>query len=571
MRIVRYGSLLVLALMGCADTSPTSDPSPTVEDSADRNETSAAWFEDVADVRGVDFTLETSLGPGYLLPEIVAGGGAAGDFDGDGRVDLYLVQAVGPKGNRLYRNLGDGAFAEITDETGAEDPRYGMGAATGDMDGDGDLDIFVSNLGRNTLLRNDGGFRFTDVTESAGVGDTGFAASATFFDADRDGDLDLFVTNYLDWAEERELDCRRSNGDPDYCPPARYNAPASDLLYLNDGAGRFTDISGSSGIAGTPGTGLGVVAEDFDQDGMVDLFVANDGMPDRLWVNRGDGRFEDLAVRRGCDRDMSGIAKAGMGVTVEDVDDDGDPDLLVCNLGGETDSFYLNEGGRFIDATNRSGIGPATRRYTRFGLGLVDFDNDGRLDLYAANGRVGVGGETPAGDDPYAEPNALLRGDVDGRFTTVEPLGGVVGQSPATSRGAIFLDFDDDGGMDVLVINRDAPARLLRNRVGGRGDWIGLDIRDRSGAPAIGAKARIMLGDRTISRTVRTDSGYLTARDPRLHVGIGSASGVDRVVIEWPDGREVVLPGPEVGVMHRVQPPETSPASGADDVPVPLD
>ncbi len=528
------------------------------------SERSNAWFEDVAERSGVDFRLEAVLGSEPLLPEIVAGGGAAADFDGDGLVDLYLVQATGPGGNRLFRNRGQEGFRMIEGDAVVADRRFGMGAATGDYDGDGDVDIFVSNLGRNTLLRNDGGFRFSDVTDVAGVGDPGFAASATFFDADADGDLDLFVTNYVDWSRERELDCRRSSGEPDYCAPARYDAPTADLLYRNDGDGRFTDVSVESGVAAIRGTGLGVVAEDFDGDGRSDIFVANDGMPDRLWINRGDGRFEDQAVRRGCDRDMSGIAKAGMGVAVEDVDEDGDPDLLVCNLGGETDSLYLNDGGRFIDATNRSGIGPATRRFTRFGLGLIDFDNDGRLDLYAANGRVGIGGQPVAGDDPYAEPNLLLRGDDRGRFTTVDPEGGVVGQEALTSRGAIFLDYDNDGGVDVLVLNRNAPIRLLRNRIADRGGWLGLDVRTSAGAPAIGARVEIEIDDRTLTRVVRTDSGYLTARDPRLVVGVGAATAVERVVVRWPDGVETILDSPGLGVMHRVDPPGASPGELVD-------
>ena len=555
--------------LGCRETPATSVDTPEKviasgrpgSESAGDAPSPPAWFEEMGAVSGVDFMLETTLGERPLLPEIVAGGGAAADFDQDGLLDLYLVQATGAGGNRLYRNLGGFRFEDVTNEAGVDDgDRFGMGAATGDFDGDGDVDLFVSNLGRDTLLRNDGDFRFTDVTGNAGLGDEGFAASATFFDADSDGDLDLFVSRYVDWSASMEMDCRHSSGRSDYCAPAQYDRPTADLLYRNDGDGTFTDISSSSGIATESGTGLGVAAFDADGDGRLDLFVANDGMPDHLWMNRGDLQFEEFAIRAGCDRDLSGIAKAGMGVVVEDVDDDGDPDVLVCNLGGETDSLHLNQGGRFIDGTARAGLGAATRRFTRFGLGLVDFDHDGHLDLYAANGRVGMGKTFAEVIDPYAEPDLLLRGDGKGRFRAVKPSGGLEAP-PKTSRGAIFGDFDQDGSIDVVVVDRKAPVRLLRNVAGHNGRHLLLDIRGRTGGPALGARVVIDLPtdaegrERRLTRTVRTDGSYLSARDPRVHVGLGGIAGVPRLQVFWPDGETVSFEDVSLDRIMRIDPP----------------
>ncbi|MDE0889101.1 MAG: CRTAC1 family protein [Phycisphaerales bacterium] len=547
---------LILVGSGCgepgsesvASTAEDSGSAPTMEGSADL----PVWFKEDALGRGLRFQLEATLAETPRLPEIVPGGGAAFDFDDDGWMDVVLLQATGEGGSRLFRNLGEGRFEDVTNGSGLEGNGFGMGAATGDYDQDGDVDLFVSNFGPDQLFRNEGGGRFTDVTSVAGVGHSGFGASATFFDGDQDGDLDLFVTNYVDWSEPIELECRNRTGRLDYCPPVRYESPTSDVLHRNNGDGTFTDVSVESGIAGSHGTGLGVVARDFNGDGLPDVFVANDGMPDHLWMNRGSLRFEEQAMKLGCDRDLSGVAKAGMGVSSEDVDDDGDPDLIVCNLGGESDSFYLNDGSRFLDATNRAGLGSASRHFTRFGLGFIDFDNDGRLDLYAANGRVGAS-DDPDARDPYAEPDLLLRGDGD-RFRVVAPAGGVASAPARTSRGAIFADFDNDGGQDVVVQDLGAPVRLLLNVVRDRGNWLTVDVRNRSGAPAIGAKVRFDLGDRTLTRWVHTDSSYLTAQDHRVHAGLGELRVIPEVEIVWRDGSVRRFQNIEAGRILKVLP-----------------
>ena len=519
--------------------------------------TSEDWFQEEAIQRGVDFTLVTRLDEEPWAPEIIVGGGAALDFDDDGLLDLYLLQSSGDGGNRLYRNLGAAGFEDVTESAGVGHEGYGSGVATGDYDGDGDVDLLVTNLGPDVLYRNEGDGTFTDVTDEMGLGDEGWASSAVFFDLDRDGDLDLFVTRYLDWNPEREKRCPNPKGLPEYCHPESFGAPTSDLLYRNDGPEGFVDISRESGIANAMGNGLGVMAADFDGDGWLDLFVANDKNPDRLWRNLGNGSFKESGLRMGCDRDLTGISKAGMGVAVEDVDDDGDFDLIVCNVNGETDSFYVNQDGQFLDSTNRAGLGSATRRFTRFGLGLVDFDNDTRLDYFAANGAVSANLDAPPEADPYAEHNLAMRGRSDrlGFVETGSP-GGIQGLPAMTSRGAVFGDFDNDGGIDIGVVNRDARFHLLRNVARDRGGWLLLDVRDGAGAPALGAVVKVELGDRVLTRMVRTDGSYMTARDPRVHVGVGDSGVEPDLEITWPDGRVRRIESVPLDRVIRIDPPD---------------
>jgi hypothetical protein len=530
------------ALPGCERSTPArpGDVVATGDGAA-----GPPWFEECAAPRGLVFRHESGHGDAFLMPEIMAGGAALVDVDGDGDLDAYLVQSgriVDPPDrrppNRLFRNDGAGRFEDVTDASGADDRGYGMGVATGDYDNDGDVDLYVTNVGPNTLLRNDGAGRFENVTAVAGVGDDGFGASATFLDYDGDGDLDLVTVNYLAWSRETELVCYNKMGAPDYCDPQNYAAPARDVLYRNDGDGTFTDVTEAAGLGRSIGTGLGVIAADFDGDGRVDVFVANDGMRDHLWMNRGDGTFVDEALYSGCAVDVEGQATASVGGTGADIDDAGDPDLLVCNLGGESDSLFRNEGGHFADVTVVAGLGSASRPLTRFGMAWMDFDNDGMLDLYQANGRVMMQSDSFRDDDPYAEPNLLFRGTGPGRFEEVRPRGGTATTLVATSRGAAFGDVDGDGGVDVLVVNRDAPAHLLRNVAPDRGAWLGLRVVDERGRDAIGATVSLLRGDRRVTRTVRTGYSYCAANDARVHVGLGAAAAAADVVVRWPDGTE---------------------------------
>jgi len=512
------------------------------------------WFEDVARARGLDFTLVSGHADEFWMPEIMGGGGALLDADQDGDLEVYLVQGghlvrERRKGerHRLFENQGAAHFRDVSAGSGADLEAYGMGAAAGDADGDGDTDLYVTHVGPNALLLNQGGLRF--VERSEGVAHPGWGTSAGFFDAERDGDLDLFVANYLDWSFEGELPCLNSLSRRDYCSPKNYRTPARDVFYVNDGAGRFVDESEPSGIGAKRGNGLGLAFGDLDANGWLDVFVANDGMANHLWWNQGERRFREGALVAGCGVDASGQEKAGMGVVLGDLDRDLDLDLLVCNLASESDSFYLNEGGRFTDRTALTGIGPVSKSFTRFGVGAFDFDHDGELDLFEATGRVQAASE-PSTADVYAEENLLFRGVGPGRFVEVEPRGGVAAPLVAAARAALFGDLDGDGGLDILVVNRDAPANLLLNRVAVRGHWVAFRVLERGGGDALGATLEFTGPRGRERREVASASSYLAASDPRVHLGLGPESGVDEVRVRWVDGVEERFGPHAAGSVH---------------------
>jgi len=323
-------------------------------------------------------------------------------------------------------------------------------------------------------------------------------------------------------------------GSADYCGPVTFNAPAMDVLYRNEGGGRFVDVTEQAGIGAGFGNGLGFVVADFDGDGWPDIFVANDGNGDQLWVNQGDGRFRDEALVAGCAVDLEGgVPKAGMGVTAGDIDGDLDLDLMVVNMAEESDSVYRNDGNYFTDITTRSGLGVASRRFTRFGMGWVDLNNDGILDLYEGNGRV-LRAATMYGEDPFAEPNLLFAGDPSGRFQEI-PQGGVGADLYFTTRAVVFGDVDDDGRIDLVVVNRDAPAQLMLNVTPQR-NWVRFRVLERSGRDATGAWLAIERDGELIRRDVQPGYSYLASNDPRVHVGLGDVATVEQVTVHWVDG-----------------------------------
>lgn len=493
------------------------------------------WLEDQAKARGVNLTWISGDSGKFNMPEIIGGGGAFIDYDNDGDLDIYFVQGGHFDTDSIERNVllknENGTFVDVTDESGTGDTGYGMGVAIGDMNNDGFADIYVTNVGANTLLLNNGDGTFKDITDSAGVGDEGWGASAAFADFDGDGDLDIYAINYLVWAHGLKLDCYNAKGTLDYCSPTNYMAPAKDLLYRNNGDGTFTNMSESAGIGTRTGTGLGVLCNDYTGDGLLDIFVANDGMADQLWQNNGNWSFTDVAPLYGCALDDEGQAKAGMGVTSDDFDNDGDFDILVCNLSGESDSLYQNEGDFFIDVTARKGIRTSTRHGTRFGLGWVDFNNDGYLDLYEANGRVQMIG-TPLTEDPFAEANFLLQGSAN-KWTRIE---GVKEQQIHTSRSAVFGDIDNDGGVDVLVVNRDAPAYLLMNVHPDKRKSATFRVLDSHGRDALGAVFTATVSSTQVTHPVQSAWSYMAGNDPRVHVGLGDAKELTSVSVRWVDG-----------------------------------
>jgi len=500
------------------------------------------WFENTAERAGIAFAHRSGHRDKFFLPEIMGGGVALFDMDNDGYLDLYLVQsgnlfapAGQQAGHRLYRNRGDGTFEDVTAGSGSDVAGYGMGVAAGDIDNDGNVDLYITNVGRNVLLKGDGHGHFTDITAKAGVASGGWSTSAAFLDYDADGWLDLFVVHYLNWQPAAEVECFSLTGVPDYCSPKTYDLPASATLFHNNRNGTFTDVTDRAGLRAAVGNGLGVVAGDVNGDGRIDVFVANDGMPNQLWMNRGGGRFEDAALTWGCAVDLDGKPKAGMGVHLADVDGDGDLDLLVVNLDGESDSLYRNEKTFFRDDTVSAGLRTISRPFTRFGVAMLDLDNDGLLDIYEANGRVGRQSELYS-SDPYAEPNLLLRGIARSRFEEVQPRGGTRTALVGTSRGAAFGDIDNDGGIDIVVSNRDAKPYLLHNVVKGRGHWAMFRVLAEHGRDALGAELTITVGSQSIRRDVRAAYSYLASNDPRVHVGLGKETAIREVSVRWPDG-----------------------------------
>lgn len=476
----------------------------------------------------------------HSMPDSMAAGCALFDADGDGDLDIYLANGATPgdspdSGRNVFlRQESDGSFVDATAETGLGHEGFGMGVAVGDYDDDGDADVYVTNHGPDVLYRNEGDGTFVDVTAGSGLGDPGWGASAGFVDFDGDADLDLFVTRYLELPPE--LRVRDTGGQPEY-PGPECCPGLPDLLYRNDG-GRFVDVSSETGIGSLAGKGLGLAFWDLDGDGAAEIFVANDGEPNRLW-RRGEGRrFEDVAAELGVAVNVYGAPEASMGVACADVNDDLVPDLLLTHLGQETNTLLLSEGGRFRDATRDSGLGAPSLRYTGFGAAWLDYDLDGRLDLAVGNGRVRrAAGAAASGDHwaAYAEPFLLFRNVGETRFA-LETRCGAPCAASSVVRGLAVGDVDDDGAPDILWSGADGSARLFLNRGPGARRWLRLRVRERPDAgDAVGATVAVAAEGRTRVRRVDPAGSYLSSHDPRPLFGLGTAA-VERVTVRWRDG-----------------------------------
>ncbi len=521
-------------------------------------------FVDVSAQSGVDFLHDNGATGDLLLPEIMGPGGALLDCDEDGDLDLYVVQGavlkpeahegtVGRKSptaprDRLYRNdlqvRPDGTralrFSDVTGRSGIDARGYGMGAATGDFNNDGRVDLYVTNLGPNQMFRNDGDCTFSDVTAETGTDDPRWSTSSTFFDYDGDGWLDLFVTNYLRFTADMTRDCFSRGSARDYCNPEAYD-PVPSRLFRNNRNGTFTDVSVPSGIAGASGRGLGVLAIDANADGWLDLYVANDGDPNQLWINgRGSGRFTDQGLLAGVALNRLGQTQGSMGIDAGDVDGDGDEDLFVTNLDNEGSTFYANLGnGLFEDRTIEAGLLRPSLGRTGFGARFLDYDNDGSLDLLVVNGAVRFLAELVRQGDPYPlkQRNQLFRNDGRGRFAHLGDAAGPAFALLGVSRGLAVGDLDNDGRPDAVVFNNSGPVRVLRNTAATR-HWLGVRIIDgRSRRDALHTRVEmVQRGGTPIWRRVQTDGSYLSASDPRVVFGLGSDAAPPTIRVHWPRG-----------------------------------
>jgi len=549
--------LLALALLGGCGRAPAdftgSQPGGEHE-----------WFTDAAAESGLDFVHFSGALGEFYFPEIMAAGVGFLDYDHDGDLDIYLVQgqmlgaentitqALFPRrgsfrpGGRLYRNdlqvHGDGTrrlqFTDVTDQTGIDARKYGMGVAVGDFNNDGCVDLYLTNFGPNQLFRNNCDGTFTDVSSDSATDDAGWGVSASFVDYDRDGWLDLYVGNYLDYETETDQKCFSTTGARDYCAPEVYGAQP-DRLYRNEKNGHFVDVTTTALVERAFGPALGVVAADFDGDGWIDIYVANDGQENQLWMNQRDGTLRNAGLLSGTAVNRDGKAEASMGVDAGDFDNDGDEDLFMTHLTGETNTLYVNGGtGLFEDQSARSGLGPPSLSYTGFGTAWVDFDNDGWLDILTVNGRVRAM-EALANDPfPYDERNQLFRNLSNGHFEEVTSQAGPMFEVSAVGRGAAFGDVDNDGDTDVLVGNNGGHVSLLINHVGSRNHWLGLRLVGKDARrDMLGARVEVVRKDAaTLWRQARADGSYASANDARVLVGLGEAAEVFLVRIYWPSG-----------------------------------
>jgi len=518
----------------------------------------APIFREIASDVGLHFEHVTGATGDHYMPEIMGAGAALFDYDNDGDLDVYLVQGrpldagktllfppherANP-GSRLFRNMliesGALRFEDVTEKAGVGHDGYGMGAATGDYDNDGFLDLYLTNFGDNVLYHNNGDGTFTDVTRAAGVAVGRWSTSAAFVDYDNDGLLDLFVGNYVDFTVQGNKRCYAPTGEPDYCTPMAYKAVPSRLFH-NLGNGMFADVTEASGISTSYGPALGVVAADFNGDGRMDVYVANDTAANRLWLNQGNGTFRESALEAGVAYDANGRTKAGMGVTAEEVDDAGTLAILVTNLTREGATLFRGAKGVFEDVSSLSGLAAPTFGFTGFGTQWLDCDNDGRLDLFIANGAVTIVESQRGSPYPYRQRNLLFHDEGGAKLVEVSDIAGDALQRQEVGRGAAVGDIDNDGRVDVLVTNNNGPVRLLHTEVGPAQHWLEVRVEGvKANRFGIGARVGLVRdGQPTIWRRVHTDSSYLSASDVRVHFGLGNRPDVRALTVRWPEGAE---------------------------------
>jgi hypothetical protein len=502
-------------------------------------------FTDVTAPAGIRFRHTSGAFGKKYLPETMGAGCAFLDVDGDGWQDVFFVQSTSWPGRpaakvfpALYRNNRNGTFTDITRAAGLAVEMYGLGVASADFDNDGDADLFVSALGPSHLFRNDGRGRFEDVTAKAGVGDPGFSTSALWFDYDRDGRLDLFVGRYVEWSIEKDLFCSLNGRTKSYCTPESYKGQ-SPVLYRNKGDGTFENVTRKAGLDDPSSKMLGVALIDYDGDGLLDLFGANDTQPNRLYRNKGDGTFADVGVMAGVAFNEAGVARAAMGVDAADYDGSGRPSLVIGNFSNEMMALYSNEGnGLFIDEAPASAIGRASLLRLTFACFFLDVDLDGLLDIFAANGHVADDISSVQPTITYAQPAHLFRNLGKKKFEDVSTRAGAALTAPVVGRGAAYGDYDNDGDLDLLVTANNGPARLLRNDGGTNHKLRVKLVGASSNRDGIGARVRLHLGGgQTMWRMVKTGSSYLSQSELPVTFGLGARSKIENIEVSWPNGK----------------------------------
>jgi hypothetical protein len=535
---------------GCRPAAPeTPEASP---------QPGPAWFRDVTDQVGLDFTHDAGPVGDYFMPQSAGSGAAVFDMDGDGLLDLYLLQNGGPRGavNHLFRQFPGGRFRDVSAGSGLDIAGYNMGVAVGDVNNDGRPDVLVTQYGGVRLFLNQGGGTFRDVTAESGLANPGWGTSAAFLDYDRDGRLDLVVVNYVDY--DPGMPCHSHKGGRDFCAPQSFPGSVTRLFH-NLGRGRnaatlpavrFEDVTVSSGLARLPGPGLGVVCADFSGDGWPDIFVANDSQINRLWVNHHDGTFTEEAVPRGVAVNGMGQTEAGMGIAYGDIDGDGLMDVFVTHLTWETNTLWKQgPRGSFQDRTVVSGLARPRWRGTGFGTVLADFDHDGALDLAVVNGRVARGAAEVNPElgpfwSAYGERNQLFRNDGWGNFRDVSADNPSLCGKARVGRGLIAAPLFGTGALDLVVTETAGKARVFRNVAPDRGHW----LLARTLEPALrrdscGAEVSVRATGRTQVRRAAADGSYLCSTDPRAHFGLGQSDSFDAIEVRWPDGSRESFPG----------------------------
>jgi hypothetical protein len=538
-----FCAIALVAFAGCQRQEPKEKRSEKV-----------SWFEDVTERSGIHFVNHAET-TNYFMPVSMGSGGAIFDFDDDGHMDLYLIRCGATETNtknHLYHQEPDGTFKDVSPGSGLDVASYGMGAAVGDVNNDGLPDLVLTEYHAARLFVNRGGGKFEDISATAGIDNTGWATSAAFFDYDRDGWLDLVIANYVDYVPTQQ--CFDTRNAPEFCGPQGFNGTVARLFH-NEGAQsalRFRDVTVRSGMVKKTGPGLGLLCADFDGDHWADIFIADDGQPNRLFMNQRDGTFKEEASLRGIAYNALGGTAANMGIAIGDVNGDGLFDLFATHLHWEQHSFWKQEPrGIFQDQTPLTRLANARWRGTGFGAVFADFDCDGDVDLAFANGSIRRVNDPAQGAEKmdvfwssYAQRNQLFANDGSGRFTDVSEDNDTFSRRAAVGRGLACGDLNNDGGIDLVVVNTGSPTRILRNTCASRGNWLLVRAIDPAlgGRDAYGAEIVIEAGGHRSWRLIQPGFSYLVSNDPRAHFGLGREPTVDRIRVTWPDGKQELFP-----------------------------